>query len=120
MACEVPGGKPIRGMIIFLLAEWTGLCQVLEGGEGRSVMWHREVWHQILSEKRTKAPLGKRALCKVCTDGTDTVLTFLQGLGRRTDPLEGRFTSDSPVRRLEFTGKHISPFSVGPRVEMPT
>lgn len=70
--------------------------------------------------QRNKAPLGKRAFCKVWTDGTDTVLTFLQGLGHRTDPLEGRFMSDSQVRKLEFTGKHISPFSVGPCVEMPT
>lgn len=70
--------------------------------------------------KRTKALLGKQAVCKVWTDGTDTVLTFLQGLGHRTDPLEGRFMSDSQVRKLEFTGKHISPLSVGPCVEIPT
>lgn len=38
----------------------------------------------------TKAPLGKEAFCKVWTDGTDTALTFLQGLGHWTDPLEGR------------------------------
>lgn len=70
--------------------------------------------------KRTKAPLGTQAFCKVQTDGRDTVLTFLQGLGHRTDPLWGRFMSNSQVRKLEFTGKHISRFSVGPYMEIPT
>lgn len=69
--------------------------------------------------KRTKAPLGKQAFCKVWMDGTDTALTFLQGLGHWTDPLEGRFMSDFQVRKLEFIEKHISPFAVGPCMEMP-
>ena len=37
---------------------------------------------------RTKAALGKPASSDVWTNGTDTDLTFLQGLGHRTDPLE--------------------------------
>lgn len=64
--------------------------------------------------KRSKAPLGKRASCKVWTDGTDTILTFLQGLGHWADPLEGRFRSEFQVRRQEFTEKHIRPFRVAP------
>lgn len=70
--------------------------------------------------KMTKAPVGKQAFCKMWTDGTDTVLTFLRGPGHQTDPLEGRFMNESQVRKLEFTGKHISHFSVGPCVEIPT
>lgn len=119
MVYEVPKGNPIRGMIIFLLGEWTRQCQVLGRG-GRSLSHvAKGILAPVSVRKRTKAPLGKQAFCKVWTDGRDTVLTFLQGLGHWTDPLEGRFMSDSQVRKLEFTGKHISPFSVGPCVEMP-
>lgn len=120
MTCQVPKGKAIRGMIIVLLGEWTRLYQVLEGGRRSPshVAQGGLAPHSV--RKRTKALLGKQYFCIVRTDGTDTVLTFLQGLGHRTDPLEGRFMSDSQVTKLEFTGKHISPFTVGPRVEMPT
>lgn len=70
--------------------------------------------------KQTKGLLGKQSFCKAWMDGADTVLTFLQGLGHQTDPLEGRFMSESQIRKLEFTGKDISHFSVGLCVEIPT
>lgn len=89
-----------------------------EEGEGRSVVWHIEDWHQTLSERGPKLHLAK--ICKVWTNGGNTALTFLQGLGRGTDPLEGRFMSNSQVRKLEFTGKHISSLSDSPQVEMHT
>lgn len=87
-----PLGKPIRGMIISLPAGRTRLCQVLEesgwvwrGGGGTewecSVMWHSRVWQCSPVERGPKAPLGKRALCGVWTDGRGSErLTFQQGL----------------------------------------
>lgn len=80
-------------------------------------MWHTEVWQQIVLGRRPKLQLANKPSVKC---GTDTVLTFLQGLGHQTDPLEGRFMNESQVRKIEFTGKHISHFSVGPCVEIPT
>lgn len=77
MAYNVPEGEAIWGKIIFLLGEWTSLCQVFEGGgEGHSVMWHREVWHQILLERGPKVYLAYKTSAWWMV-GTDTVLTFL-------------------------------------------
>lgn len=118
---------PVKSLQGKSSGEGYSFCLVGEAGSARCWKEARllsHVTHGGLApdsvRKATKAPIGKQTCCKMWTDGTDAVLTFLQGLGHRTDPLEGRFMSDSQVRKLEFTGKHISPFSVGPCVEIPT
>lgn len=63
---------------------------------GCSVMWHSKVWHRSLLERGTKAPLGKRAFCRVWTDGTDTTLTFLQGLWPLDRPISGEIHEQLP------------------------
>lgn len=63
-------------------------------GEGGSVVWHIEHWHQVLSERGPKRHLAK--ICEVWTHGSNTALTFLQGLGHGTGPLEGRFMVQFP------------------------
>lgn len=114
MACEVPKGKPTGGNHNL----W--LCQVSEGGGRLLSHVARGSLAPDSVRKRTKAPLGTYASCKKSPDGTDTVLTFLQGLGSWTEPLEGRFMTDFQARKPEFTEKHIIPFALGPCEEMPT
>jgi hypothetical protein len=69
--------------------------------------WHQDqfeldcslTWHTVPTLKR-----GRRA--------GSTALTFLQGLGHRTAPLEGRFMTLSFLRSPAFTGTHIRPLSL--------